>query len=168
MRKSLTVLLCATALVAAAADRRAPGFDLIDSRGVWHDLADYRGKLVLLAFIQSTCPHCAMFAENLEQARQKYGDKIAVIAVVNPPDDVSKVNAFIAGHNIGFPIIFDSGQMAFSYVLNPTLKFPRLFMIDAEGIIRADDEYSPLTREIFEGNALGPAIFRLLNGAPKK
>jgi len=163
MRRILTTLLCATAFVAAAADRRAPGFSLVDSKGVEHDLADYRGKLVLLAFIQTTCPHCATFAEILQQAQQRYGDKIAVLAVVTPPDDPGKVNAFLAGHKITYPILFDSAKMSYSYVLTQNLNFPQLFIIDAGGAIRAAHEYSPLTREIFEGNGLGLAISRFLN-----
>lgn len=167
MRKLLTVFLCAAACVATAADRRAPGFSLVDSKGVEHDLGDYRGKLVLLAFIQSTCPHCATFAEKLEQAQEKYGNRIAVLAIVTPPDDPGKVNAFMAGHKIAFPILFDSGQMSYSYVLTQNLTFPKLFLIDAAGTIRAEHDYSPLSAEIFDGNGLGPAIDRLLSG-PKK
>jgi peroxiredoxin len=170
MRRILTTLLCATAFVAAAADRRAPGFSLVDSKAQEHDLADYRGKLVLLAFIQTTCPHCATFAEILQQAQEKFGDKIAVLAVVTPPDDPGKVNAFMAGHKITYPILFDSGQMSYSYVLSQNLAFPQLFMIDAGGIVRAEHLYGPLTRDIFEGSGLGPAITRMLNGGtpPKK
>lgn len=167
MRKLLTALLCAAACVATAADRRAPGFSLVDSKGVEHDLADYRGKPVLLAFIQTTCPHCATFAEKLEQAQEKYGSRIGILAIVTPPDDPGKVGAFIAGHKIGFPILFDSGQMSYSYVLTQNMSFPKLFLVDAAGMIRADHEFSPVTRDIFEGDGLGPAIDRLL-AAPKK
>jgi len=171
MRRLPTILLCAAAFmasfVASAADRRAPGFALMDSQGAWHDLADYRGKVVLLAFIQTTCPHCATFAEVLEQTQAKYRDKVAVLAVVNPPDTPDKVRDFLAGHKITFPIVFDVGQMAYSYILSPNMTFPRLFLIDGGGTIRADNEYGPLTRDIFEGNGLGPAIDRLLNNGRK-
>ena len=165
MRRILTIALCVTAFVATAADRRAPGFSLVDSKGVEHDLADYRGKPVLLAMIQTTCPHCATFAENLQLAQEKYGDQVAILAVVTPPDDPNKIISFIQGHKITYPILFDSGQMSYSYVLTANLKFPRLFMIDAGGAIRADHEYSPLTQEIFEGNGLSAAIGRLMNAA---
>jgi hypothetical protein len=47
------------------------------------------------------------------------------------------------------------------------MSFPKLFLIDAAGMIRADHEYSPVTRDIFEGDGLGPAIDRLL-AAPKR
>ena len=167
MRKFLTILLCAAACVATAADRRAPGFALMDSKGAWHDLADYRGKPVVLAMIQTTCPHCATFAENLQRAQDKYGDRVAIVAVVVPPDTLDKAKEFVAGHKITYPIVFDMGQMCLSYVRSPNLTFPRLYLIDRDGMIQADDEFSPLTAAVFEGNGLGPAIDRLLAASKK-
>ena len=169
MRRILTLLFCAAALFAADAPRRAPGFSLVDSRGQEHDLADYRGKVVLLTLIQTTCPHCATFAQILRDAQTKYGDKVAVIAIVNPPDDAGKVAQFITGHKLNYSVLFDSGQMAYSYVLTPNLNFPRLFIIDKAGMIRGDHVYSPLTKEIFEGQGLAPLVDAVLNaGAPAK
>ena len=169
MKKLLISLLCAGALFAADVDRRAPGFSIVDSKGAEHDLADYRGKLVLLVFFQTTCPHCAAFAELLQQTQEKYGSRIAVLGVVNPPDAGDKVLSFIAGHRIKYPILFDSGQVAYSYVLTPTINFPHLYIIDGGGIIRRDFEYGPLAREVFEGDRLAAEINRLLPaGAPEK
>ena len=169
MRKILITLLCAGALFAADVIRRAPGFSIVDSKGAEHDLADYRGKLVLLVFTQTTCPHCAGFADLLQQTQEKYGSRIAVLAVVNPPDDPGTVSAFIAGHRIKYPILFDSGQVAYSYVLTGTLNFPHLYMIDGAGMIRRDYVYGPLTREVFEGDKLAAEIKNLLPaGAPEK
>jgi peroxiredoxin len=169
MRKLLITLLCAGALFAADVNRRAPGFSLVDSKGQEHDLADYRGKLVLLVFMQTTCPHCAAFADLLQQTQDKYGSRIAVLAVVNPPDEPGKVKDFISGHRITYPILFDSGQVAYSYVLTGTLLFPHLYMIDGGGIIRRDYLYGPLTREVFEGDKLAEEVSHMLPaGAPDK
>jgi peroxiredoxin len=167
MRKLLTVLLCAAACVATAADRRAPGFALMDSKGGWHDLADYRGKPLLLAMVQTGCPHCAVLADNLERVQEKYGDKIGILAVVVPPDNFDKANDFVAGHKLRYPVVFDMGQMCMSYVRAPNLQFPRLYVIDGDGMIRSDNEFSPLTREVFEGQGLDAAIDRLLNATQK-
>ena len=161
MRRALPLLLCVTALLTAA-DRRAPGFALMDTQHNWRDLADYRGKPVVLAFIQSTCPHCAAFGEVLQAAHEKFGDKVGMLAVVDPPDPIDKVQAFITGHKITFPILFDSGQMAYSYVLTQNLQYPRVFLIDGSGMIKADHQYSPLTVEIFEGKGLEQAVTKLL------
>lgn len=167
MRNLLTFLLGLATLFAADAPRRAPGFSLPDGKGAEHDLADYRGKVVLLAFTQTTCPHCANFAQKLQQIHQKYGDKVAVIAVVDPPDDPAKVAAYVQGHALTYPILFDCGQMAYSYVLSQNLDYPRLYLIDAGGTIRGDYQYSPLTTGIFEGDKLPAEVDRLLPGVAR-
>ena len=162
MRTILTILLCAAALTAADSLRRAPGFALMDSKGQLHDLADYRGKVVLLEFMQTTCPHCATFASVLQKIQQKYGDKVVILAVTDPPDSMVTITQYVAGHNVTYPVLPDCGQVAYSYVRNPTLTFPHVFLIDAEGMIRGDYPYGPLGSGIFEGDQLFREIDRLL------
>src|SRR5208283_4368371 len=152
MRTILAVLLCTGALFAAAENsgRRAPGFALPDSKMQVFDLADYRGRIVLLEFMQTTCGHCAPFADVLERVQQKYGDQVAVLAVVNSRgDDQNTVARYISGHRITYPILFDAGQMAYSYLRSMRFDTPHVFLIDAGGTIRNDWEYSLVTRDIF-------------------
>ena len=153
MRK-LAILLGIAALAAIGAQRRAPGFALPDSRMQVYDLADYRGKIVLLEFMQTTCPHCQAFADVLHRVEQKYGSKVQVLAVVKAPeDDAGKVSEFIKAHGVTYPILFDAGQMAFSYVRSGKLMFPHLYVIDWNGNIRSDYIYDQ-ARDVFEGKAL--------------
>lgn len=168
MRKILATLLCAAALFAAGALRRAPGFTLPDLKGQMYDLFDYRGKVVILEFMQTTCAHCAAFAPILSRVEQKYGSKVAILAVVNPPDDQGKVSAYLSGHKVGYPVLFDCGQVAYSYVQQKTsFELPLVFLIDAKGMIQNEFVYGPLTQNIFEGNGLMGEIDRLLSsGAP--
>ena len=164
-----TVLLGAAALVGADnATRRAPGFALPDSKMEVYDLADYRGKLVILEFMQTTCPHCAAFAGILNEAQQKYGERIQILAVANSAhDNANAVAQYIAGHQVHYPVLFDAGQMAYSYFRSTSFDNPHIYLIDANGIIRSEFGYGPMTREIFEGRALFPEIDRLLAaGAP--
>src|SRR5436190_15035792 len=116
MRILLATLLCAMALFAAEPGQRAPGFALMDSRGELHDLYDFRGKPVIVEFMQTTCPHCARFTEVLEKVQAKFGDKVGILSIANPPDNPTTVGKFITGHNITYPIVFYTGQAAYSYV----------------------------------------------------
>jgi len=181
MLNNPATLLSATALFAAAfltpglfaadAPRRAPGFSLPDVKTQQHDLADYRGRVVVLEFMQTTCPHCAAFTSILSQVEQKYGNKVAVVSIVNPPDDPNKVSAYISGHRIDYPILLDCGQVAFSYVQKSSFDLPGVYLIDGSGMIRNHWEYSPTARDIFEGNGLIPEIDKLMAGSapqPKK
>src|SRR4051794_5518625 len=105
MRILISTLLCAMALCAAEPVRRAPGFSLPDGKAEQHDLADYRGKVVLLEFMQTTCPHCAAFTSVLDKVQKKYGDKVVILAVSVPPDNQNTVAAYISGHKITYPIL---------------------------------------------------------------
>lgn len=170
MRTFICVLLCATALTAGEnTGRRAPGFALPDSNMKEYDLADYRGKVVVLEFTQTDCPHCADFAPVLNQVQQKYGGRVAILAVANSPhDNADKVERYKADHKITYPVLFDSGQMEYSYLLKMTIDNPYVFVIDANGIIRDDFGYGPFTKDLFEGNGLFAVIDRALtaNASP--
>ena len=168
MRTILLTLVCAMSLLAADLPRRAPGFSLPDLKGVQHDLADYHGKVVLLEFMQTTCPHCASFVEILDKVKQRFGPKLEILAISNPPDDQKKVEGYIAGHNITYPILFDCGQVAYSYLRVVQFDLPQVYLIDASGMIQRHYEYGPMSRDIFEGNGLMPEVERLVGLAGKK
>ena len=173
MRTILAILLCTGALLTAGENsgRRAPGFALPDSKMQVVDLADYRGKIVLLDFMQTSCAHCGTFSDVLERVQQKYGDQVAILAVVNSGgDNQNTVAQYISGHRITYPVLFDAGQMAFSYLRSMRFDTPHAFLIDASSTIQNDWAYSLITRDIFEGNGLMPEIDSLLSGkaAPRK
>lgn len=146
--------------------RRAPGFSLPDSKFQYHDLADYRGRIVLLEIMKTTCPTCQKLSQTLEKAKAKYGDKIAVLSVVNPPDDQNAVAGYVAKFNIGSPILFDCGQMSGSYMKpspkNPMIYLPHLFVIDKAGMIRNDFGHNDAAA--FDGPMIFQEIDRLLSG----
>jgi peroxiredoxin len=168
----LCLLLLSAASVFGAGElsgRRAPGFSLPESPGKQHDPQDYRGKILIVDFMQVTCEHCVTFSAILEQAKAKYGDKIVVLSIVNPPSDAKGVADFIAQHKIKTPILFDCGQVAYSYLKpsSPTITIPHVFLIDGEGMIRNDFAFGNDTLEIFQGKGLFAEIDKLLAGKRK-
>ena len=166
MKKLLGILVCTLALFAAGPLRRAPGFCLIDTTGQWQDLADYRGKAVLVEFMQTTCPHCASFSTVLNGLKLQYGDKLTVLAVANPPDTPQMMQQFVAGHRLAYPLLYDQGQVAASYVRSPSVDLPMVYLIDGNGMIRNSWQYGVLTKDIFEGQGLAREIDKVISGAP--
>ena len=159
---SLAALLPAAALLimslqaAGHAGRRAPGFSLPDRNHKQYDLYDYRGKVVLLDIIQTSCPACQKFTRISEKLKQKYGERVAILNIVTLPDNLKTVGEFIATFNVTTPILFDCGQAAVSYVqatpAKPSIHMPQLFLIDQKGIIQQHYEHSEQTKEVFEGD----------------
>jgi peroxiredoxin len=168
MRKLLAALLCTAALLVAQAPHRAPGFCLIDSQGKWHDLADYRGKAVIVEFMQTTCPHCAAFAPVLERTQKKYGERLAVLSIAIMPDNPQTMTQFVTGHGLTYPLLLDQGQVAASYVRSPRLSFPTIYLVDPEGMIWDHFTYGALTRDVFEGNGLTNELDRMFAARSKK
>ena len=171
MRFLCLVLLSAACLPGAGelSGRRAPGFSLPEGPGLQRDPQDYRGKVLIVDFMQVTCEHCIAFSAILEQARARYGDKIAILSIVNPPSDAKGVADYITQHKIKSPILFDCGQVAYSYLkpTSQTITIPHVFLIDAEGMIRNDFAFGNSTLDIFQGKGLFPEIDKLLAGKRK-
>jgi thiol-disulfide isomerase/thioredoxin len=168
-RLSCSVLVAAALLSASGelSNRRAPGFALpsCDYQRSY-DLQDYRGKVVLIDIMSTSCPHCQLLSTTLEKVAQKYGDKAVVLSVVLPPDNMNTVSQYKNVNRISVPIACDMGQMAISYLQAKPgqghIDVPHLFLIDKQGMIRNDFAYSEKDKSVFEGPALFPEIDKLL------
>jgi len=149
--------------------RRAPGFSLPDSTTKQYDVQDYKGKLLLIEFMQTDCLHCQKFSAVLEQAKTKYGAKLGILSIVNPPSDAKAVAGFVSQFKVTTPILFDCGQVAYSYIKpnTQTVNIPHIFLIDGDGMIRNDFAFAQDTLYVFEGKGLFAEIDKLL-AAPHK
>lgn len=168
---ALCLLLACGSLLQASGElsnRRAPGFALPDpSYEHYYDLQDYAGKVVLIDIMSTRCPHCLLLSTTLEQVSAKYGDKVAILEVVLPPDNQTTIAKFIQTNKVTVPVICDMGQMTASYFeATPAtmnrISVPHLFLIDQHGMIRNDFAYEESTHSIFEGAGLFAEIDKLL------
>ena len=151
--------------------RRAPSFALPDISLKYHDLLDYRGKVLLLDVMLTGCPHCQKLAATLERMKRRFGVKIQVLSIVTPPDTQATVASFVAKYRLSSPILFDCGQVSASYLKatpeNPKVDVPHLFLINANGLIIDDWPWSEANQAILEGDALAPVIEKALAPAKK-
>lgn len=140
-------------------NRRAPGFSLPDASFRRYDLQDFRGKWLLIEFMQTDCPHCKALSHTLEEVKRKYPGLVAVLAVViAPPETQQSVARYMEENHVTSPILFDQGQMAASYFqatpAKPSFDTPHLFVINPAGVIVRDYGHSAQTHEILEGAGL--------------
>jgi peroxiredoxin len=169
MRFAGVLVAAALSLFASGelSNRRAPGFALPDSNYQHsYDLQDYRGKVLLIDFMQTSCSHCMLFTTTLENLKAKYGDRVGILSVVMPPDNPTTVLQYISKNKVTVPIVFDQGQMAISYFnAKPGqghIDVPHLFIIDKNGMIRNDFQYSEADKAVFEGPRLFQEVDKLL------
>lgn len=169
MRPKLSAFVAAflfASLLAASGElsnRPAPDFRLPDSKGRTVGLADFKGKLLLIEFMSTTCPHCQKFTAVLNGVSAKFKGRAAVIGVAAYPDTAETVAAFIQNYKAGYPILLDPAHKAALDYLKPPppnygFSIPHLFLVDQSGYIRDDFTQHPSNADLFTADGLGRLV----------
>jgi thiol-disulfide isomerase/thioredoxin len=111
----------------------APAFSLEDMDGQTHDLADYRGKVVLVNFWATWCPPCRREMPALEQLYLKLRERGFVVLAINQWEDPDLVFAYLGQLDVfpTFPLLFDpDSRIAMDYRVKG---LPTSFLIDRQG-----------------------------------
>lgn len=116
----------------------APDFTLCDAEGREYSLSQFRGKWVLLDFWATWCKWCIKGFPDLEEFRQRFGDRCEVIGL--SADDHREIWAeYMSGHPLEWLNLWidatDSSDRnpKKSYAID---SFPTKFLISPDGMIR--------------------------------
>jgi peroxiredoxin len=145
MRTALVSLLAASTLSTAAEPvRPSPPFSIMRIGSAPLKLSQYKGKVVALAFIYTTCPHCQNLTTTLNQIARDYAARgVQVLECAFNDDAVQNMPEFIKQFNPAFPVGFAPRAAVMSYLqytITDTrpLYVPHMIFIDRAGIIRGD------------------------------
>ncbi len=130
-------------------DEQAPALSLplfSDYRGGWSsdtlNLADLRGKGVVLNFWASWCQPCEQEARALEQAAQQYRDKGIVFVGVDYLDQEPSAKVYLQKFGVSYPSGPDlAGKISQRYAIRGV---PETFFINPEGKIIGCRKVGPL------------------------
>lgn len=87
--------------------REAPQFRLEDHEGSTHDLADYRGRwVVLYSYPKDDTPGCTAQACSFRDNLARIAAHDAVVLGISA-DDAASHAAFVQKHELGFPLLVD-------------------------------------------------------------
>ena len=100
----LHLLLAAAALLAALAPVTVSAFDLTDTQGRRHKLADYKGRYVVLNFWATWCVPCIQEIPEIA-AFQKEHPRVVVIGVAVDAENVAKVKQFAQKTGHDYPLV---------------------------------------------------------------
>jgi thiol-disulfide isomerase/thioredoxin len=119
-----TILLAA--LVALASVAHAAGFDVTDTRGQRHRLADYHGRWVVVNFWATWCVPCIQEIPEIAAFAKMHPD-VVVIGVATDAEDAAKVKRFAAKLGHGYPLVLSNDavekQLGHPYALPTTRVF---------------------------------------------
>ena len=147
MRTAILVSLCAaSALIAMAAEPPRPSPPLTIERlgAPAVHLSQYRGKVVALAFISTTCPHCQDLTRLLGPLSREYALRgVQVLECAFNNEAQPNMAAFLQQLQPPFPVGWTSPAAAMAYLQRTILDtrplhVPHMVFLDRRGIIRAD------------------------------
>lgn len=106
---------------------------LMDMDGKVHDLAGYKGKVVLVNFWATWCPPCRREMPSLERLQQKLGTKGFVVLAVNVGETEDVIFPFLGMLETPptFPILLDLDSKTLKQW--PIKGLPTTFLIDRSG-----------------------------------
>ena len=145
-----TLLLASGSLWAATIPRQSPDFTIQMTDGKQVKVSDYRGKVLCLTFILTTCPHCQKTTQLWDNIYPELAPKgLAVVeAALN---ENPNIGSFIAQFKVPFPVGTAGVMSALDYIQWPKDKrplVPFLVFIDRNGVIRA--QYTDVDEAFFD------------------
>lgn len=118
----------------------APNFTLDDANGKSHSLSDYKGKIVILQWINPDCPICrrvskAGLVTKMAKECKALNKDIVHLAINSTAGMLGSTSAkYLKKHKIkALALIDGDGKVGHRYGARTT---PHIFVIDAEGILR--------------------------------
>lgn len=138
------LLLSGLAAYAQQVPRPAGEFAIKMPNGQNVLLSQYSGKVVVLAFISTTCPHCQHTTQLLSSLQAEYAPRgVQFLAAAFNPDAAQLVPGFIAQFKPTFPVGSADRDSVMEYEQASMAKpnyVPDLLFIDRNRVIRAQHD----------------------------
>ncbi len=141
---AISCLLAVAALAQPTLPRKAGEFTIVEPSGKQTLLSSYHGKVIVLAFISTQCPHCQRECEMLTSLYQEMKPKAQMLAVAFDDNAAVLVPNFVREHGVTFPVGSTNktetvlGFMGFSVMDRPSV--PQVAIIDKKGMIREQSD----------------------------
>ncbi len=120
--------------------RPAGEFAITMPNGQVNLLSQYAGKVVVLAFISTTCPHCQHTTQLLSTLQNEYASRgVQMLAAAFNPSAAQLVPGFIAQFRPNFPVGSAERDAVLEYEQASLAKpnyVPELIFIDRNRVIR--------------------------------
>ena len=111
-----------------------PRLSLRDLEGRTHDLATYKGKVVLINFWATWCEPCRQEMPSIQRLRDKLGPKAFSVIAVNVDEPDARVRQFIKATGLDLNVVMDPGK---TVTRNWGVRYlPVSFIVGADGRIR--------------------------------
>ena len=149
MRLLALAALAALSITAADLPRPAPEFTVHMPGGKDIKLSDYKGKVVVVEILLTTCSHCQKASQGINRVQRELGPK-GVQAIGVAVNDMAQmlVEDYTKQFNLDFPVGWSPRDPVIGLLQHPVMlmmSFPNVLIIDRSGQIRhqfaGDDKF---------------------------
>ncbi|MEO8370971.1 MAG: TlpA disulfide reductase family protein [Candidatus Solibacter sp.] len=146
MRHFLPLLLIAALpCIAPAAEisRPSPPYNIQRLNAPPLPLSTYRGKVVVLAFIHTTCTHCQQLTTDLNQLAKEYSARgVQILECAFNEDAPTALPEFLKRYSPPYPVGWGTTASVMSYLQRSVadqrpMYVPQMVFLDRAGMIRA-------------------------------
>ena len=171
--------LTVPAIAAPPVPRKAPEFTITDPSGKQVLTSTYKGKVLILPFMFTTCPHCQHYAQVLTKIQNDYAAKgVQVLGTVFNDANGAMATQFVKEFGVGFPVGYANRDAVISYLGISVMErwvVPQVVVIDRKGNIVAQSDATQGSPQLQEEPSLRAFLDKLLKesattstAAPKK
>jgi peroxiredoxin len=144
MRKAAAAALLALSVSAMAMPplpRKAPEFTIVEPSGKQTLISSMKGKVVVIQFLYTTCPHCQATAQAFTKLQKELGARgVQFFGVAFNDNAAVLVPPFVQQYGVGFPVGASNPDTVMSYLgfsIMDRYVVPQEVVIDKKGMIRA-------------------------------
>jgi cytochrome oxidase Cu insertion factor (SCO1/SenC/PrrC family) len=139
MSRFFALALALATLQAAEVPRQAPEFTINLLGGKKLEVSSYRGKVVALGFILTTCPHCQNTTQILMRAQNEFGARgFQVLESTVEVGGEGMLPRFLEAFRPPFPVgfnVYNDAQAFMQHSAMLIMHMPGLMFLDRQGRI---------------------------------
>jgi len=140
MRLFALAALAALSITAADLPRPTPEFTVLMPGGKDIKLSDYKGKVVVVEILLTTCSHCQKASQGINRVQREFGAKgMRSIGVAVNDMAQMMVGDYVKQFNLDFPVGWSQRDPVINLLQHPVMmmmSFPNVLIIDRSGQIR--------------------------------
>jgi len=126
-------------------NKKAPEYEINMPNGKNLLLSSFKGKVVCLEFLSTTCPHCQHAAQTYTKLANELGPGMQALGIaINDPSGVL-VKDFIRDYKVGYPVGYTQSEKVTHYLeIDPMKRWvvPQVVIIDRKGVVRYQTPWS--------------------------
>lgn len=167
------IALSVTAFAIPPVPRKSPEFVINDPSGKQIPVSSFKGKILVMPLMFTTCPHCQREAQMLTKLQKEFANRGVVMqGTVFDNTNGPKAAQFVKDFNIGFPVGYNTREQVTGYLGLSVMDrwvVPQVVIIDKDGTIVAQSAAEG-TAELQDEAYIRNFLEKLLKGgsaAPK-